>query len=158
MANDLPGPHTLYLDQGIFASPGRAKRLARSAELGEGVTVVAEADSRAIGGIQVADIVAHALSTMLLQQLGHVSKTVKAGPNSGYDPESDLDIGFVLWAGLRHRFFRRPFASVTEDDLRRYDGRGDVASCGLYVSGRCTPELREAAHARFGSVWLGCIH
>jgi len=35
---------------------------------------------------------------MLLAELGLVKKTVKAG-EKGYDPDSDMELEFELWAG-----------------------------------------------------------
>ena len=151
--NSLVGkPGSIYLDQGMFATSRAAAEVsAQHPELGAHA-VFAEQDSRAVMGIQLADVAAHTCATMLLEQLGYISKTVKAGDNSGYDPEWDLKLGFELWAKLRYAFFcRRNPARSAGDPL--YD-----ASPGLYVSPSSPPALADAAGDRFGSVYLGCIH
>lgn len=154
--NDFEGnTHEAYFDQGIFEPPGRAVHLRELAGLPESVVVHASNDSRIIGGIQAADLAAHTMATMLLEQLGHVSKKVKAGPNSGYDPELEVELGFELWASLRYSFFKRSLPATESDQPSPLLG---VESCGLYVSDRCDEILAEAARIRFGKVYLGCIH
>ena len=38
------------------------------------------------------------------------------------------------------------------------DYRVAVSGFGLFISDACSPELRDAAEARFGEMYLGCIH
>jgi hypothetical protein len=147
--------HEAYFDEAVFQPPSRVTRLRQTVGLPDEVLIHPSNDSRVIGGIQVADLAAHTMATMLLEQLGHVSKKVKAGPNSGYDPELEFELGFELWASLRYSFFKRAFPT-TEDDPP--SPLLDVESCGLYVSERCSESLAEAAQMRFGKVYLGCIH
>jgi hypothetical protein len=65
-------------------------------------------DSKVVGGIQLADYVAHTLGIILLEQLGLITKKVSAGDNSGYDPDLQIEFGFELWATLRYSFFKSP--------------------------------------------------
>ena len=97
--------HEVFFDQGILASAGAGQREAETTCNGHPCSFHFEQDSRKILGLQVADLIAHTCATMLLAQLGLVRKTVKAGPNSGYDPDADMPLEFELWAGLRYNFF-----------------------------------------------------
>ncbi len=94
---------------------------------------------------------------MLLAELGCVKKMVKAGQNSGYDPDSDMELEFELWAGVRYNFFAAapPPPDQWESQL---DFQVDVETRGLHVAATCDLEVRRAALARFGSMYLGCIH
>src|SRR5262245_51007872 len=100
--------------------------------------VRAEQNSRVVGGLQLADLVAHTTGVMLLETLGFIRKQVKAG------------------AGLRYRFFHAGPVDQQED---LYQGAlMDVGPDGLYISEACSAELRAAAMHRFGQCYLGCIH
>jgi hypothetical protein len=157
-ANDLAGRTTLtaFLDQGLFDSPRQAAELSKAIGLHQYCDVRSEQDSRVVGGLQLADLVAHTAGVMLLQILGLMRKQVKAGPDSGYDPAMELDLGFELWTGLRYRFFHAgPVAG--QDEM--YQGvLMEIGPNGLYISDVCPPELRTAAQHRFGQCYLGCIH
>jgi hypothetical protein len=94
---------------------------------------------------------------MLLEQLGLLKKMVKAGENSGYDPNQHIELGFELWAGLRRRFFAAPPPPV-DSWKSQLDYQVDVASRGLHIADGCDSCVRDAALARFGTMYLGCIH
>ncbi len=114
-------------------------------------------DSRTIGGIQMADMAAHTLSVMLLEKLGLVTKSVKAGSNSGYDPDLDIGIGFEMWATLRYNFFTQD--NINLNDFDPITSRTlDTGTYALYISRDCSPEVRSAAERRFNENYLGCIH
>jgi hypothetical protein len=147
--------HEAYFDEGVFQPPSRADRLRQATRLADTIVLHPSNDSRIVGGIQAADLAAHTMATMLLEQLGHVSKNVKAGANSGYDPDLELELGFELWASLRYSFFKRSFPAAEGEAPNPVL---DVASCGLFVSARCDETLAEAVHSRFDKVYLGCIH
>jgi hypothetical protein len=149
-------PHQVFFDQGIFAKASIGKSAAKG--LGDiAPTCFFEQDSRLVLGLQVADLVAHTCAVMLLAELGLVKKTVKAGENSGYDPDSDMELEFELWAGVRYNFFA---AAPPAPDrwVSQLDFQVDVEARGLHVAGTCDPEVRKAALGRFGSMYLGCIH
>jgi hypothetical protein len=156
--NDLgPRRHEVYFDEGVFSPPSSADALARQLDLSSGIALHPSVDSRLIGGIQVADMAAHTMATMLLEHMGVVNKKVKSGPNSGYDPDLEIEIGFELWASLRYNFFSCAFAE-SPTPMESPSPILDVASCGLHISDRCSAELRGLAEGRFGTVYLGCIH
>lgn len=74
-----PGPHVLYLDQGIKVAN---RDLARAEALH--IQVLVEQDSRVVGGLQVADHVSHLLGTLLLERMGRVTKMIRAGEFSAH--------------------------------------------------------------------------
>jgi hypothetical protein len=149
--------HEVFFDRGIFASVGAGQRQAETTCDGRPCSFHFEQDSRKILGLQAADLIAHTCATMLLDQLGLVKKTVKAGPNSGYDPDADMPLGFELWAGLRWNYFATgpPPYDTWKSQL---DFKVDVQSQGLHISTSCDESIKSAALSRFGSMYLGCIH
>ena len=149
--------HEVFFDRGIFASAGAGKREAETICNSRFCSFQFEQDSRKVLGLQVADLIAHTCATMLLAQLGLVKKTVKAGPNSGYDPDADMPLEFELWAGLRYNFFATgpPPYDTWKSQL---DFKVDVQSTGLHISSSCDESIKNAAISRFGSMYLGCIH
>jgi hypothetical protein len=150
--------HRVWLDEGLFGRSPDALEQASKLGLDSSCELHFEQDSRKIAGLQLADLTAHALATMLLAELGLVSKLVKAGPDSGYDPDIDLELEFELWARLRYLFFQGETGPLPEDPPESSLWWSDVASYGLHVSAACSKLLREAALARFGRNYLGCIH
>jgi hypothetical protein len=151
------GSHEVFFDEGIFGTASAGSRAVEAMSVFQSSTFHFEQDSVQVLGIQVADLVAHTCATMLLAQLGVVKKMVKTGENSGYDPDSDVELEFKLWAGLRYNFFAAapPPVSTWESQL---DFQVDVKSRGLHIADRCEQKVRSAALARFGSMYLGCIH
>lgn len=143
---------TVFLDQGMFKSAHNAAIAALEVPVLHDQQINAEQDSRAALGIQLADLVAHTCSAMLRAQLYGTEKTVKAGENSGYDPESDVELEFLLWASMRYAFLSRP-------DMSRWKEEPIFDSTpGLFIDPECSEELSAAAFECFGTVWLGCIH
>jgi len=155
--NLLAIPHQVFLDHGISVT-GAALEIFRKGPGGLCELHVNQ-DSKVIGGIQLADIAAHSISVMLLEQMGLVKKMVKAGENSGYDPELEIELGFELWASLRYSFFKAPQPKpgpIPDDPVG--EPIFDVEKYGLHIAATCSERLREAALARFGECYLGCIH
>jgi hypothetical protein len=151
------GSHCLYFDKGIFTSATTAIIAAELLSISPPCRFCFEQESREVLGLQVADLVAHTCATMLLAQLGLVKKMVKAGENSGYDPNLDIDLGFELWASVRYNFFAA--APPNPDTWKtQLDFEIDVASRGLHIAESCDVGVRAAALARFGRMYLGCIH
>jgi hypothetical protein len=147
--------HRVYFDEGITIDPGLIARF--GARIGGPCEVLLNQDSKSVGGIQVADLAAHSMGVMLLEHQGHLKKTVKAGENSGYDPDLDIELGFELWASLRYAFFKAAQPIPGPDDPLG-DLMFDVATHGLHIARSCDDTLRDAAVERFGECYLGCIH
>ncbi len=138
--NRLPEPH-IFLDGGIGVSRPHFPKL----HLGQ--------DSRAVGGIQVADCVAHSLSMMLLCALGIVTKTVVFDPEYSEEP---LPLDFGYFATLRRSFFIPPINGDDEEFFKTMTC--DLGDYALHIDDECNAELREAARERLGRMYLGCIH
>jgi len=145
----------VFLDEGIFRRAADADDVARDLGLDQLSDIRAEQDSAQVRGLQLADLVAHTCGIMLLDQLGLITKTVKAGPSSGYDPDLDVGLGFELWATVRYQFFNGRLPA----EINSNEGMVvEVAPYGLYVANSCRSTLRTAAEQRFGRQYLGCIH
>lgn len=142
-------PHThisaIYLDEGM-------KRT--NAEMPPGAVAVYGCDSRLVAGIQLADCAAHLVSTMLLEEIGIISKTVPA--STVYDgQEGQIELAWTLWASIRHALSgRKPVGHVDDHGLPE----PLMNPFGLVVSDRCSEAVKAAAEKRLGTVWIGCIH
>ena len=149
--------HSAYFDENIFQNIQEAETISRKLGISEFSNCYFEQDSKIIKGLQIADLVAHTCSIMLLETMGLVTKTVKAGDNSGYDPDLDIELGFELWAGLRYNFFAKP--PPHPDEWRdQIDFKATVQDVGLYIADNCSAELRARVLDRFAEMYLGCIH
>jgi len=70
--------------------------------------------------------------------LGLVTKTVKAGDNSGYEPNSDVELEFKLWAVVRYDFFAAP--PPPDQWKSQLDFEVDVEARGLHVASAWNPD------------------
>jgi len=146
--------HQVFLDEGLFSSEGAAVRVAKESGGLDDCTIHFEQDSRRVSGIQVADLIAHTCGTMLLDALGKINKIVDV-PNSGYDDDVEIDLGFEMWAGMRYAFLSvGNGAGIDDEDFAVVL----VEPHGLYIDPSASPEVAGAARNRFGSMYLGCIH
>lgn len=149
------GEHLLYLDQNIKLGARDIERLRTI-----NIYPFPGSDSKKVSGIQVADHAAHALGGMLLEEMGLITKQVRAGENSGYPPDDLLELGFELWASLRYALIGQnehieglsPHPDDPANPYFRIDG------VGLHVASTCSEELSQQARSRFGINYLGCIH
>lgn len=150
------GTHEVFFDEGFFRSVAKADEIAAGVAPFENCEFHFEQDSKKVVGIQLSDLVAHTCSVMLAEVLGFVKKTVKVGEDSGYEPDLDIEIGFELWAGVRHAFFyERPSGRQLSEKPGPFV---DVRPYGLHISDTAPATLRKAALDRFGFTYLGCIH
>jgi hypothetical protein len=148
--NDIARPIAVFLDQGLFQSMMEFERARREAALPADIRIEPECDSRAVLGIQVADLVAHTCSIVLLGRAGISDKTLKS------EEEGEYQLSFEMWAQLRYQFFRR---QITDPALQEAARSGLVdSSSGLYIAPGTPAHIAEAAEGRFGKTWLGCIH
>ena len=139
VANELvASQHEVYFDEGITVDPDMVAGL--GARVGVSCDVFFDQDSRLVGGIQIADLAAHSMGVMLLEHLGYLKKMVKAGKNSGYDPDLDIDLGFELWASLRYSFFM-----AAQPNREPEDPRLNVADHGLHIATSCDKALHVAS-------------
>jgi hypothetical protein len=140
----------------LVGRPDEAARVAAALGVNVYCQVRPEQDSRAIKGLQIADLVAHTAGLMLLDSLGLLKKVVKAGVNSGYDEDHEIELGFEMWASLRYQFFNS--GPVVEQDEIYRGALVQVDRNGLFVAPSCSDDLRAAAERRFAQWYLGCIH
>ena len=150
--------HEVYFDEGLFKTAVHGWATASDFGLPERCNLNLEQDSKQIAGIQLADLAAHTCAVMLRESLGFVRKTVKAGDNSGYDPDLDINIGFELWASIRYNFLSEEPPQPDEWVEGNLQPTASVLPYGLHVSFTCSEELRRSATDRFGTMYLGCIH
>jgi len=148
--NLIAPPVTVHLDQGLFRSDLRLEQWRKEVGLPEEVELKVECDSRAVHGIQVADLVAHACSIALLGRMGVADKTIWD------EEEGEYQLSFEMWARLRYNFLTRELTDPEQQEAASaglMDSRG-----GLYVAPGCSALVAERAQDRFGQTWLGCIH
>lgn len=148
--------HEVFFDQGLFQSTKAATALANKDATLECCEFHFEQDSRMQLGIQLADIVAHTCSTMLLDSLGHINKKVvlDAPGDSIYDG-LEVELGFEMWAGIRNAFLAKNKRNPKDDfDLANVD----VYPWGLFIDDSASEQISTAAMVRFGENYLGCIH
>lgn len=148
--------HQVFLDEGLFRKAEKYENMI-TGTLKQTCTFCFEQNSKYVIGVQVADLVAHTCAKMLLAELGILRKSVKAGENSGYDPNLDIDLGFELWAGIRHKFFAAA-PPPPQEWKSQLDFQVDVESRGLHVAQDCDSQVKAAALSRFGKMYLGCVH
>ena len=155
-ANDLGKTWpTAYLDEGLFKNMHVAQEAIQAEGMDELCKLRVEQDSVEIRGLQLADLAAHIFGSMLLDEMGLIDKTVTVDSSSGYDPGTEMSLGFELWAGVRWVFFREG-RSMGSDEIGLMTV--NVEPRGLYVAESCSDELRQHAQRRFGTQYLGCIH
>lgn len=148
--------HKVFFDQGLFQSKTAGSVLANKDTNLRHCDLYFEQDSRMHLGIQLADIVAHTCSTMLLEALGHMTKkvTLDAPGDSVYDG-LEVELGFEMWAGIRYAFLARSKQNPKDDfDLANVD----VYPWGLFIDDSTSENISSAAMKRFGVNYLGCIH
>ncbi|WP_157541082.1 DUF3800 domain-containing protein [Hymenobacter aerophilus] len=150
--NELDSANEVHFDQGHFTSMQKARAAIDSQDF-TNTDFFLEQDSKLIKGIQLADLAAHTASINFKSMLGLITKIVKSGENSGYDPNSDMELGFEMWSTLRYSFFNEGYTLDSSND-----SNVRVEPFGLYVSDLCSDKLQENARQAFASVYLGCIH
>lgn len=147
-----PSPHILYLDENIHLHE-QVRRDAQALDL----AVRANQNSCIVGGLQVADHAAHTLAGMLLEEMGLLTKQIRAGEGSGYDPELLINLGFELWASLRYSLLAGPNNASLDDD-QLVSATFPLEGFGLYVAPSWAKPLRQKVLSRFGTNYVGCIH
>lgn len=148
--NDVANPVLAFLDEGLLTSATGFARWRAQCGLPDDVDLSRECDSKTVLGIQVADLIAHTCSVVLLGRMGIADKTLYS------EEEGEYQLSFEMWARLRYNFFQRP---ITDPELGEGSRAGLVDSTGgLYIAPGTSAEVAEVAGARFGTTWLGCIH
>lgn len=153
-SNNFEDEIKIFIDENYFKNKIEGEKFAEKIGLLNCILEL-EVDSKMVKGIQLADLVAHTCSIMLLEQLNLIDKKVKAGKNSGHNPELEVELGFELWASIRYSFLGKLC-----DDLQ--NGIGEPKKItepfGLYISDYCDKGLRKNTRDRFSEIYMGCIH
>lgn len=147
-------PINISFDQGMFTSVKKAQFCADQLEFKD-CHFFWEQNSLSVPGIQMADLAAHTASIQLKERMGLVRKMVKAGENSGYVPDLEIELGFEMRATLRYAFFRAAGKGY-QDPIKK--ATLPVEPNGLYISPLCNDDLAAITRECFGNVYLGCIH
>ncbi len=155
--NNFGNNHQIYFDEGIFKSQTNAIKYIKDIGLDQN-TFHLERDSRRVRGIQLADLCAHCLTTMLRETLGDLSKMVKVGEGNGYDPDTEFEIGFDIWASIRYGFLKENDKKFIESESIEDNFTFYVEPYGLFISKNCEKKLAKKVRETFGKVYLGCIH
>ena len=155
-SNGLHDVTDVYFDQGMFDSIKKANEYIDSLGFDDDIEFHVEQNSLLIRGIQIADLSAHLLSIKLKDAMGLIKKMVKAGKNSGYDPDDEMELGFEIFAAIRYCVFNTGSREPNGDILN--DATVDIEPNGLFISNYCSEDLAGTARAAFGSFYLGCIH
>lgn len=148
-------PLEIFIDHGLVASNRDAEKKIEELNFKD-CKFHLQMNSKLNGGIQIADLCAHSCSIQLKADMGLINKKIKAGENSGYDPDMEMELEFELWADLRYSFFNKGFSDFNDDPIG--DSTFEVEPYGLFVSKYCDKKLTEFARNCFGKVYLGCIH
>jgi hypothetical protein len=149
-------PVSIFMDQGLFSTKKSAQLFFNELDIKE-AQLFPEQDSKQIRGIQLADLVAHMASIQLKSSMGLITKMVKAGPDSGYDPDKEMELNFEMFGTLRYCLFN-------EGNVKPQTGNQSinavmtVGKAGLFISEFCAEDLADYAYKTFGSIYLGCIH
>jgi len=155
--NNFTQDNHIYFDEGIFFSKHKAVELINNLGLSTNFFHI-EQDSKKTKGIQLADLCSHCLTTMLREAIGDLTKMVKNGENSGYDPEDECEIGFEIWASIRYSFLRETDKKYIDDAEQLINYTYNVEPYGLYISEKCNLEITTKGIETFGTVYFGCIH
>jgi hypothetical protein len=146
-----PDAVAIYMDEGIIKE--NALGAIRNAT---GVERLELGKSHETNGIQLADLVAALSGVRLREEISQMPKMLTFGDESGFNPPIEAELGYELWASLRYSMYRSFVPLGIEDmpEMAEFCTNG----YGLFVSDKCSPQLRESAEKVFGRVYLGCIH
>jgi hypothetical protein len=153
-SNKIKGKIRLSIDENFFKSKQSGGKFANDLGL-TNVELNLESDSKIERGIQLADLVAHTCSSMLLESMGLINKMVRVGENSGYDLDDEVNLGFELWASVRYQILGEV---GQEQFFKEGMPMKKTYPYGLYVSDYCNSKLKEHSYGRFSDIYLGCIH
>jgi hypothetical protein len=148
--------HEVFFDEGLFSSVESAQKLLQGSYAANRCHCHFEQDSRKVRGIQLADIVAHTCATMLLDSMGHLTKTIKldAPGDSIYDG-LEVELGFEMWADIRSSFLCQNKPNPKDDfDIATVD----IFPWGLFIDNSADNKTTAGAMDRFAEMYLGCIH
>lgn len=141
---------SVYMDEGIVKE--NQLQFLRDAT---GIEQLDLCKSHEVNGIQLADLVAALNGVRLREEISQRPKMLQYGEESGFDPPIQAELGYELWASLRYSMHR---ASTPLGEDMPEMAEFPTTGCGLFISDKCSQQLRDAAEKIFGRLYLGCIH
>ncbi|QJE72156.1 DUF3800 domain-containing protein [Aerophototrophica crusticola] len=151
-------PHQVYFDQGLFPRNQSIREETSLLVTECQLNFQFSCDSREVCGIQLADLTAHTCAIMLKEAMGLTSKKVNIGKDENQSWPEEIEIGFLLWTGIRYNFFSAAPPHPDDWQADEIQPMADVTPYGLYIDEALADEIKDAALARFGKMYLGCIH
>lgn len=145
-----PDSVRIFLDDGII-NPNELETVINKS----GVKQIILSKSHEIYGIQLADLVASLSGVRLREEISRSPKMLTYGDEAGFNPPIEAELGYELWADLRYSM-RRSSEPLGEGMIEMAEF--STSGYGLFISEKCSPELRTSAEKIFGRVYLGCIH
>lgn len=142
--NALPRPQHVFVDEGI----------AGAAEIGDGINLSINCDSRHVPGIQLADFVAYHCSYLLKCSLTGEQKTIRLGSEAHPPGGQEAELDWLIRTALRRHFF---VESRGVDEMQVDDWNFKLAGYGAFISDWLRPEVKAAAEATFDSMYFGCV-
>lgn len=140
----------IFLDEGII-KPDELEIVINKT----GIKQIALCKSHKVNGIQLADLVASLSGVRLREEASQLPKMLIYGNESGFNPPIEAELGYELWADLRYSMHR---SSEPLGEGMIEMAEFSTSGYGLFISEKCSPELRKSAEKIFGRVYLGCIH
>jgi hypothetical protein len=112
------------------------------------------ADSKLVGGVQVADLIAGSVRTILVEHLHNNPATVVFGEAEGYDPGTEIILSEEILMHLAWSFY----ADALQPDEYGTQNVWTAFPAGALITESTSPDVRRAAKERLGSLWRGCAH
>jgi hypothetical protein len=139
-----------FLDEGIIRPDELEIVISKT-----GIKEIALCKSHKVNGIQLADLVASLSGVRLREEVSQSPKMLTYGDEAGFNPPIEAGLGYELWADLRYSM-RRSSEPLGQGMIEMAEF--STSGYGLFISEKCSPELRVSAEKIFGRVYLGCIH
>lgn len=140
----------VFLDEGIIKQNELETLIGKT-----GVDQISICRSHEVNGIQLADLVSALCGVRLREEVSQSTKILTYGEEAGFNPPIEAELGYELWADLRYAMHRT--TEPLDEDMPEM-AEFSTSGYGLFVSGKCSPELRASTEKIFGYVYLGCIH
>lgn len=147
-------PLSIYLDRDLKRDEQRLRAQIPDTAHVDRPRMVFGCDSRLVGGIQLADMIAGALRTVFVQQLEGNKAVVVFGEAEGYPQETEIQLSEEILMHLAWRFFADPLPPDEHGNQLIWT----ALPKGAFFSSNVKGPLRAAASARLGSLWRGCAH
>lgn len=144
----------VYLDRDLYRDGGRLNEQLLKYTLADRPKLNFGIDSKQLGGIQTADMIAGFIRTVLVQELRGNPGFVVFGIDEGYEPGTEIMLSEEILMHLAWNFFADP---LPPDEYGNQLTWTALPACA-YLTDNLESSVKEAAKARLGSLWRGCAH